>query len=318
MWRVAAVLLPAGVWGVYVFGPAALWVIALSVGTAVLTEALCQRVRGAPITLRDGSAVVTGLLLAYVLPSHGVVVDESGARLTLLPAYVPIVGAFVAIAIAKHAFGGLGHNIWNPALVGRAFVHVAFAGRMNLSEWPWPRGVDGVTQATALAKEATVARYGVLELFTGWCPGCVGEVSALLLIVGGLYLIVWGCVDWRLCAGYIGTVLVLTWVLPTRDVGTAAYAQWANNPFYHVFAGGLMLGAFFMATDMVTSPLTRGGQLVFGIGCGVLTSLIRFYTGYPEGVCYSILLMNTVCPLIDRYMKPKVFGAETPRPGAKQ
>ena len=322
MWQVAAALVPAGAWAVYLFGPAVLWVIGLSVGTAVLTEMLCQRLRGVPISVHDGSAVVTGLLLAYVLPSHGVVVDGASKHLTLLPAHVPIIGAFVAIAIAKHCFGGLGHNIWNPALVGRAFVHVAFAGRMNLSEWPWPRGVDAVTQATALAKEATVAEYGLLDLFLGQCPGCIGEVSALLLILGGVYLITRGYVDWRLCVGYLGAALLLTSVLPPRTeallpASRAVYESWANSPAYHLFAGGLMLGVFFMASDMVTSPLTRSGQLVFGIGCGVLTSLIRFYTGYPEGVCYSILLMNTACPLIDRYLKPTVFGAKTAKAGAK-
>jgi len=250
-------------------------------------------------------------------------------ELTLLPAYVPIVGSFVAIAIAKHAFGGLGHNIWNPALVGRAFVHVAFASQMNPPRWPWPRGLDAVTQATALAKEGDFT-YEYLSLFAGNVPGCIGEVSAVLLIIGGAYLIYEGYVDWRVPATYVGAVFLLAWILPTRMPGAhpnaplyglftgAASSVWPaggaglpNDPLYHVLSGGLMLGAFFMATDMVTSPLTRWGQFVFALGCGVLTALIRFYTGFPEGVCYSILIMNTVRPLIDRWTQPAVFGART-------
>jgi len=342
MWQVVLALIPAGAWGVYRFGAAALWVVALSVAAAVVTEALIQYLAKKPITIRDGSAVVTGLLLAYVLPSHGV----REGQLTLLPWYVPVVGAFVAIAIAKHCFGGLGQNVWNPALVGRAFVQVSFPTLVTLSQWPAPwREGDALTQATALAKETTTD-YRILDLFLGRCPGCIGEVSALLLLVGGIYLMLRKYVDWRMVTAYLGAVVLLTALVPAKpDTAWAedpAYAQkriaaeadktaddeqapeaeektdetypWLANRdrfeliLYHLFAGGLMLGALYMASDMVTSPLVPKGQIIFGLGCGALTVLIRFRAGLPEGVCYAILLMNTARPLIDRHTRPRILG----------
>ena len=333
MWSVVAVLIPAGVWGVFIFGGAALYVIALCVGTAVLTEALIQQLRRRPQTISDGSAVVTGLLLAYVLPSHSVVVGPSGeVRLALLKWQVPVIGAIVAIAIAKHCFGGLGHNIWNPALVGRAFVQLSFAKHVSMVQWPWPLGVapDAVTRATSLSK-STAATIGVKELFFGYCPGCLGEVSAFLLLLGVCYLLIRRYVNWRLPLGYLVTLLVLAtllawspadgmvgWIrqfardfagLRSGDVGGGVFLNsWLAYAGRQLFSGGAMLGALFMATDMVTSPLSGKGQLLFGIGCGLFTVLIRFYSGYPEGVCYAILLMNTVRPYIDRCTRPRVLG----------
>ena len=348
MWQVVLALLPAGAWGVYRFGPAALWVMALSVAAAVGTEALIQFLARKPITVSDGSAVVTGLLLAYVLPSHGV----SHGKLVLLPWYVPVVGSFVAIAVAKHCFGGLGQNVWNPALVGRAFVQVSFPTYVTLAKWPAPWAApDAVSQATALSAE-THTSYAVGELFLGLSPGCIGEVSALLLLLGGIYLIVRKYVDWAMVASYLGVVVVLAALLParmdtswaedmayasdrlaaqarfqtnaakmdpsTRAEAEAALPKWTQNRgrveliLYHLFAGGLMLGALFMASDMVTSPLTRKGQVIFGLGCGAITMLIRYYAGLPEGVCYSILLMNTARPLIDRHTRPRVLGEKRP------
>ena len=327
MWSVVAALIPAGIWSVYVFGPAVLYVIALCVGAAVLTEMLVQRLRGRPQTIADGSAVLTGLLLAYVLPSHSV---TANGELILLKWYVPVLGAIVAIAIAKHCFGGLGHNIWNPALIGRAFVQLSFASQVSLTKWPWPRGVlDGVTSATALSGEAAATSFPVSRLFIGHCPGSLGEVSAFLLLVGGLYLIARKHVNFRLPLGYLLTLVLLTtlfaWSPRGRMVpwmadfarsfqalrsgsGTGFFTSWLGFSARQMFAGGVMLGAFFMATDMVTSPLSAKGQFVFGVGCGVFTALIRFYTAYPEGVCYAILLMNTVRPYIDRYTRPRVLG----------
>ncbi|HHT9117225.1 MAG TPA: RnfABCDGE type electron transport complex subunit D [Candidatus Hypogeohydataceae bacterium YC38] len=299
MWTVAGTLVPAGLVGVYVFGYYCLFVILLCVASAVATEALCQRLRGQPITVNDGSAVITGILLAYVLPPS-------------VPWYIPVVGAAFAIAIVKHTFGGLGNNIWNPALAARAFLQVAYPASIN-SDWRSLKeagilynitGVDAVTRATPLFKEAGMETYSYANLLFGNVPGCVGETSVIALLLGGLYLIYRGYVDWRVPVSYIGTVFVLAMVLPAK-----IEAPWANDPVYHILAGGLMLGAFFMATDMVTSPLTKKGLLIFGIGCGVLTTLIRFYAAYPEGVCYSILLMNTATPLIDRYTQPKLLGA---------
>ena len=308
MWSVALALAPAAAASVVLFGPSALAVMAASIVTAVATEAVIQKLRGQPVTVSDGSAFVTGLLLAFVLPSTA-------------PLYVPVVGSFVAIAIAKQCFGGLGYNIWNPALIGRAFVQLAYGSKVSLSEWPAPRwctmltgetvgGYDALTQASPLFKGGENIEYEYVDLFLGTIPGCLGETCALALVVGGVFLIVRGYVDWRVPAFYLGTAAVLAAALPGREWIEDSVPQLVGNPGYHILAGGMVLGAFFMATDMVTTPLTKTGMAVFGAGCGILTMLIRFYAGYPEGVCYSILLMNTVTPLIDRWCKPKVFGAK--------
>jgi len=300
MWTVAATLVPAGLWGWYWFGFAALRVVAFSVITAMVSEAVVQRlIKKEPVTLHDGSAVVTGMLYAYCLPPSA-------------PWYVAVVGAAFAVVVVKHLFGGLGYNIWNPALAGRAFVQIAYASKVSLARWPVGRmpvermPVDTETAATplvSLAGEAVKNGYGVLDLFLGKVPGCIGEVSAVLLLLGAVVLVVKKYVKWQLPAAYVGTVAVLALVLPPRE-GHVAFSV----P-YHIFAGGLILGAFFMATDMVTSPITVKGMIIFGIGCGVLTALIRIYGGYPEGVCYSILLMNTATPMIDKYTRPRKYGA---------
>jgi len=297
MWTVAAALAPAAIMGVVFFGAGALKVIAASIVAAVATEAIIQKLSGQRVTVDDGSAFVTGLLLALVLPSS-------------VPLYVPITGAVVAIAVAKHCFGGLGHNIWNPALIGRAFVQVAWASKISLAKWPTPRccyWADAVTEVSPLFKDKESALdYPLIELLFGNIPGCIGETCALALIIGGVFLIIRGYVNWRIPVCYIATAALLSWILP----GQAWVApQLIGNPVLHLLAGGLMLGAFFMATDMVTTPMTGMGMAIFGIGCGALTVLIRFYGGYPEGVCYSILLMNTATPLIDRWCRPKVVGA---------
>jgi len=292
MWTVVGALIPAGLWGWYWFGFTAVRVIAFSVIAAMLTEAICQRfLFRRPVTLYDGSAVVTGLLYAYVLPPN-------------VPWYVAVVGAVFAIGLVKQAFGGLGYNIWNPALAARAFVHVAYADKMNLAaKWPMHDGVTAATPLTSV-ESAVSNHYSLLDLFLGKIPGCIGEVSALLLILGGIVLIAKGYVKWQLPVAYIVTVFILAFLLPPR----AGHLRF--TPTYHVLAGGVIIGAFFMATDMVTSPLTVRGMVVFGIGAGLLTMLIRLYGGYPEGVCYSILLMNTATPLIDRLTKPVKYGAK--------
>ena len=351
MWTVAAALGLPAVAGVVLFGLNALVVILVSVATAVATEALIQKLSGQKVTVSDGSAFVTGLLLAMVLPSSVPALDADGEATTrLLPLYVPIVGSFVAIAIAKHCFGGLGHNIWNPALVGRAFVQVAWASEVSLSAWPAPRWIDppdAITQASPLFKGRDFVEYLHLELLCGNVPGCIGETCAIALILGGVFLIIRSYVNWRVPVCYVVTAALMVALLPPpgwwesadvmylvgnpfyRDLGYSlpdalrgcedidvgrwqaigeAVAVMGGAVLYHLLAGGLMLGAFFMATDMVTTPLTNKGLCIFGIGCGVLTVLIRFYGGYPEGVCYSILIMNTATPLIDRWCRPKVVG----------
>lgn len=277
MLEVLMALAPAATLAVFFFGIRALWLMLVSVAVAVGTEALIQRLTGRPITIRDYSAAVTGLLLAFNVPSS-------------LPLWIVAVGAIVAIAIGKHVFGGLGNNPFNPALVGRAVL---------LASWPaamtsWVAPFTFLTTATPLGGGAK--DYG--SLFLGAIPGSLGETSALALIVGGIYLLWRGIIDWRIPTGFISTVAVFTFIF-------------GGNPIFHVLAGGLLLGAFFMATDMVTSPVTKRGRLIMGIGCGLITSIIRLWGGYPEGVTYSILIMNALTPLIDRYTKPMKFGGAT-------
>lgn len=309
MWAVVFSLVPAGIAGVFTFGYYGFCVVFISIVTAVITEIGVLLLRKEPVvnTFKDGSAVVTGILLAYTLPPSA-------------PWYVSVVGSFFAIAIVKHAFGGLGNNIWNPALAARAFLQVAYPASIN-SDWrvlhhgignlvhnitktdPGGKLVDAITRATPLAKEAGAETYRLTQLFVGNIPGCIGETSVIALLLGGAYLMYKRYICWYVPLYYIATVFVMVLILPPQIV-----TPWANNPFYHIFSGGLFLGAFFMATDMVTSPLTKMGLVIFAVGAGVLTALIRFYSGYPEGVCYSILLMNTATPLIDRFTKPRLYG----------
>jgi len=323
MWSVVAALLPVLVASGYFFGIRAYMHVGLAVATAVATEAIIQRLRKVPVTVGDGSAVVTGLLVAFCLPAQ--------ARW-----FVPIVAAFVAIAIAKHCFGGLGCNIWNPALVGRAFVHFSFP-EMNVSSYPLltgqhflgnvgtfisgvPEGVDAISGASPMAHLKAIATAhgdaatvlsgklpGLWDMAVGQIGGSIGETSALLLLLGAIYLIYKGWVRWQVPLAYLATVAA----------GAAAFALWKADlgaglagrfVAYHLLGGGLVLGALFMATDMVTSPLMNKGLWIFGFGCGALTILIRLYGGYPEAVCYSILLMNTTVPLIDRWTQKRIFG----------
>ncbi len=271
-------LAPAATLAVFFFGLRALGVMLVAMGTAVATEALLQKMSGRPITIRDFSAAVTGLLLAFSVPAG-------------LPLWIVVIGAVVAIAIGKQVFGGLGNNPFNPALVGRAVLLASWPAQMT----SWVAPFTFLTAATPLGGGAKPV-YS--SLFLGAVPGSLGETSALALIVGGLYLIWRGIIDWRIPAGFIGTVAVFTFVF-------------GGDPLFHVLAGSLLLGAFFMATDMVTSPMTGRGRLIMGIGCGLITSVIRLWGGYPEGVTYAILIMNALTPLIDRYVRPVRFGRAT-------
>ncbi|HOC08773.1 MAG TPA: RnfABCDGE type electron transport complex subunit D [Bacillota bacterium] len=293
MLDVIIALLPAAVASVYFFGIGALMVMLVSIGAAVAAEAAIQKIRNKPVTINDGSAVITGLLLALTLPPS-------------LPLWMAVAGAVVAIGIGKQVYGGLGCNPFNPALVGRAFLIVSFPVQMTT----WTSPLDGVTCATLLGIKildgVTCAtplgllkmegvKTGYMELFLGNVGGSLVETSALLLILGGAYLIYRGVIDWRIPVSYLGTVAVLTLVL-------------GHDPLFHLLAGGVMLGAFFMATDMVTTPLTRLGRIIFGIGAGVLVVIIRLYGGYPEGVLFSILLMNIFTPVIDKFIQPRIYG----------
>lgn len=295
-------LLPAFVFSVYIFGWRALIITLICIVSCMISEAVMQKMLGKKITLDDGSAVLTGLLLAFNLPPG-------------VPLWLPIVGSIFAIVFAKQLFGGLGYNFINPALAGRAFLMASWPSFMT-KEWLMPAGgtvsgIDGITSATPLTLLKNPANFGVPDmiiqqlnematiknLFFGNVGGCLGETSALLLLIGGLFLIIVGIVDYRIVSGYLISFAILVFVLPTKG----------SVPF-HLFSGGLFLGAFFMATDWVTSPVTKKGRWIFGIGCGVLTAIIRIWGGYPEGVSYSILLMNVFTPVIDRFTKEKIFG----------
>lgn len=299
MWSVNFALAPAAVFSVYNFGIKALVTILVSIFSAVLTEYLVEKFMKRPITITDGSAVVTGLLLAMCLPPD-------------LPVYMTAIGAFVAIAIAKHSMGGLGFNIFNPAHIARAALMVSWP--VAMTAWrKMTTGVDTVTSATPLnilkqqGYNKLVETFGdklhmYSAMFLGNRNGSLGETSTVLLIIGGLYLIYRGYIKWQVPVLMIGTVGLLTWVFGPAGLFT-------GDPVFHMMAGGLIIGAFFMATDMVTIPMTLKGQVIFAVGAGALTSLIRLKGGYPEGVCYSILLMNSVTPLIDRFTQPTKFGA---------
>lgn len=294
-------LLPACGVAIYLFGLPALVTLLLCTAGALATEALCRRVMGQPLTLTDGSAAVTGILLAMNLPPAA-------------PWWLALLGSVVAIAIGKQVYGGLGHNPFNPALVARVVLLISFPVQMTRWTAPAPlgSGVDAVTSATplGLAKEAVMLhgrlpadlQAGFGSYLLGNMAGSLGEVSAVALLCGAAYLFWRKVLTWHIPASYLGTVVVFSGIFwladPTRY----------PSPLFHLATGGLILGAFFMATDMVTSPVAPKGMLVFGVGCGVITVLIRLFGGYPEGVSFAILLMNAATPLIDRYTRPRKFG----------
>jgi len=297
MWTVALALAPAVVFSVYHFGPAAFKTLLLGALAALVSEALVLGLRGKSLApTLDGSAFLTGLLLAMCLPPA-------------VPWYLPVAGSFIAIVVAKHSMGGLGHNIFNPAHIGRAAVMVSWPIAMTTTWSAMPSKLDGVTTATPLGilkhhgYTTLVDTFGghaqmYKDLLLGDRNGCVGETCVVLLVLGGLYLIYKGYINWAVPVAMIGTVGLLTWIFGPAGL-------FSGDPLFHMMAGGLVLGAFFMATDMVTTPVTFKGQVLFALGAGAITVLIRLCGGYPEGVCYSLLLMNSVTPLIDRLFPTK-------------
>lgn len=285
MLDVIIALVPALLMAVYVFKTKALIVTAVSVIFCMLTEFVFNKIRKKECTLHDKSAIVTGLLFAFVIP-----VDMS------LP-FVAI-GAIVSIALGKMFFGGLGCNIFNPALVGRAFVQASWPVAITTFAYDGKAGatvLDAMKRGISLDSALLEGGNQYVQAFIGRMGGCLGETSALALLIGGIYLIYKKQIDWKVPAIIIGTVFVLTWAM-------------GGDPLMHILSGGLFLGAFYMATDMVTSPHTPKGKIIYALLLGLLISMIRMKGGYPEGVAYSILIMNGVVPLINRYTKPKKFG----------
>lgn len=288
MWSVVVSLVPAVAFSIFYFGLRSLLMIAVSIIFAIATEGLINIMRKREQTISDGSAVVSGLLLALTLPP------------SLSLGFVAL-GAVFAIGIGKQIFGGLGYNIFNPALLGRAFLQASFPVRMTT--WTPPRTLDALTTATPLAAfkfEGIATSH--FQLLIGNVGGCIGETCAIALLVGGVFLIVKKYANWRIPLSYISTVFILSGIFWLIDP-----SQYAD-PLFHVLSGGLLLGAFFMATDMVTSPITPKGCWIFGTGAGIILVIIRLFGGLPEGCMYSILLMNAFTPLINRFTRPKFFG----------
>jgi len=329
MWLVVISLLPVTINSIYLFGYQVLLIIGAAVVTAVAAEAAYQFLLKRKVTALDGSAALTGLLLAMNVPPHA-------------PVWMVVLGSVFAIIIAKQLFGGIGFNIFNPALAGRAFLMASWPVEMTTTWHPFSSGnvlssslhgvqslsqeaVDTITSATPLGvlkdgpgllKDLAVAPGQLYEflfsgemlksLFMGNIGGCIGETSALFILIGAAFLLYKRIITWHIPVSYIGTVVVIMlmyYLFIDSDMPYRAI-------LFHLLSGGLMLGAFYMATDMVTSPVTARGMIIFGAGCGIITSVIRLWGGYPEGVSYSILLMNAAVPLIDRLTKPRVFGTE--------
>ena len=298
MLDVIIAMLPALVWAIYNFGFKALISVAVSVVACLFWEWLYRKLLKKPQTIGDLSAVVTGMLLAFVCPPE-------------LPWWTLVIGAFFSIVVVKQLYGGIGCNFLNPALAGRAFLLASYATAMTT--WAIPQIRPDVTSAATplqIMKEGTVeafttltSNYSVSDMFLGKIGGSLGEVSSLCLLVGGVFLLIRKVISWHTPVAYIGTVAILTLIAAPAGISGVDYM------LYNVFGGGLMLGAIFMATDYATSPVTKPGQLIFGVGCGLLTCFIRRFGSYPEGVCYSILIMNCTTWLLDKYIRPTIYGA---------
>ncbi|MCF6465387.1 Na+-transporting NADH:ubiquinone oxidoreductase subunit D [Clostridium sp. Cult2] len=305
MLDVIIALIPAIVGSVYFFGIDALKLILISVASSILFEAIIQKIFGKPITINDFSAIITGILIAFNLPASA-------------PWWLPIMGSAFAIIIVKQFFGGIGSNFMNPALAARAMLLTSWPTHMSsftgtrpdviatatpLAIMKYGMVADGTASATVeaatSASQAAGAELPTLwNMFIGNIPGAIGETSVLLLLIGAAYLIIRQVIDWKIPVFYIGTTFIMLVLLGVETEFLP----------YHILGGGLILGAFYMATDYASSPVTPVGRIIFGIGAGILTALIRVKGGYPEGVSYSILLMNVATPLIERFTRPKIFG----------
>jgi electron transport complex protein RnfD len=289
MWGVIVALSPAVAASIYFFGLQAVKLIGACSLASLAAEYIFLWLRGKS-SPKEPSALLSGLFLALVLPPT-------------LPLWSAVVGAVFAIIVGKQIFGGLGYNIFNPALIGRAFLAATFP--VLMTTWVKPFSLAAITTATPLGLMKFESQStSLIKLFYGHVGGSLGETSALALLIGGVYLLIRRYIDWRTPLSYLGTVALLSgifYLISPYSYGT---------PLFSLLAGGLMLGAFFMATDPVTTPVTKLGRWIFGLGAGIVVVVIRNWGGYPEGVMFSILLMNAFTPLLDRYIKPKVFGSK--------
>lgn len=305
MYGVVLSLMPALGVAVYFFGIDALKLTLIAVVTGVVFEWIIQKflLKESTRTAFDGSTIITGMLLAFNVPAN-------------LPIWMMIIGAIVAVGVGKMSFGGLGKNIFNPALVGRVFMLISWP--VEMTTWPNNRFnlADGITGATPLGQIKGAVAEGepvsalldklpqILDLFVGNLSGSLGEISALAIIIGGIYMLLRKIITWHIPASIFGTVFIFSSIMNAIDPNIYP------NPVFHLLTGGLCIGAIYMATDMVTSPMTGKGQLIFGVGIGVITMLIRYWGAYPEGVSFAILIMNSTVPIINNYTKPKKFGEE--------
>lgn len=309
MWSVSLALMPAALVGIYFFGLRALFITALCIVSSVVFERFYFSMVGKKSVIGDGSAFLTGLLLGLNMP-------VSLWSFSPFTVHIPVIASFVAVVITKQLFGGLGFNVFNPALIGRAFALISWPKAMTI--WNEPTAallaMDAKTTATPLGilKEEGIARlievFGdkinlYMHLLIGNRAGSIGETSAVAIMIGGLFLLYRGYITWHIPVSFLGTAAVLAWIFGGKG------ALFSGDPIVHLISGGMMLGAWFMATDYVTSPSIRKGQIIFGICCGALTMLIRLKGGFPEGVMFAILIMNCFAPLIDRGVRSKVFGA---------
>ncbi|HYQ47925.1 MAG TPA: RnfABCDGE type electron transport complex subunit D [Thermodesulfovibrionales bacterium] len=309
MWTVSIALMPAFLMGVYFFGLRALFITAISIVSCMVFEQWYMKMVGKKSVAGDGSGFLTGLLLGMNMPAS----LWSFSPFTI---HIPIIASFVAIVITKQLFGGLGFNVFNPALIGRAFALISWPKAMTI--WNEPTAaflaMDAKTTATPLGilKEEGVAKlievFGdkanlYMHLLSGNRAGSIGETSAVAILIGGLFLLYKRYISWHIPVSFLATAALMAWVFGGKE------GLFQGDPIVHLISGGMMLGAWFMATDYVTSPSVRKGQILFGIGCGFLTMIIRLKGGFPEGVMFAILIMNCFAPLIDRGFKAKVFGA---------
>lgn len=297
MLDVLIALAPAMICAVIYFGLRVIWITVISVVSCVVLEYLWQRLLNKPITISDLSAAVTGVLLAFNMP-------------VAVPWWIPVVGSFVAVIIVKQLFGGIGCNFMNPAMAGRAFLLASWPVLMTAFTEPFTGGLfaasDVLTSATPLAILKSGGELSalppLLKVFLGNISGCIGETSAAALLLGGLYLVIRRVISPRIPLTFIGTVSVLSFLFSSGSLSAV------DSMLYHTLSGGLFLGAIYMATDYVTSPVSPKGQIIMGVGCGLIVFVIRRFGGYPEGVTYGILLMNVATPLIDKWCRPKRFG----------